>query len=312
MFNKSFRVLFLLFIFCPAFPLFAQTYTSLKQAEDSLKSIARLIKESPSDSARKILNDHFLVSLNEAIRIPGSFDYAFDSVRILGKLKSPDRRFRIYNWNLPRSDGSNISFGLIQVNNKIKGQFDYFDLNDRSDSIEQPETQVLDGRHWYGSLYYRIIENSSVTDHKKYYTLLGWIARNRFYTEKIIEVLTFDDEGIPVLGAGIFRNFGDGQNRRVIFRYSVTAKMALNYNEMELPTAPESVQLLKHYGIEGKKAKMIICDHLVPLDPQMEKQYQYYVPAADTYDAFIFSKEGWVFLKEVNARNSPNPSKRRL
>jgi len=288
-----------------------QTNPSLKQSEDSLKSIGELIKESSSDSARLHLNTLFFITLNQAIHLPGSFDYPFDSIKILGKLKSPDKRFRIYNWNLPRSDGTNISFCFLQVYNKNKDKYDYFDLTDRSDSIDQPAIQTLDVHHWYGALYYKIIENSSIPDNKKYYTLLGWIVKNRFMAEKIIEVLTFDEDGIPHLGAKVFKNFQDGQVRRVIFKYSLAAKMALNYNEMGLPAGNKSAALLKQSGIKGRKAKMIIFDHLVPLEPQLENQYQFYVPEADTYDAFVFSKDAWIFLQEVDARNSPITSKKR-
>jgi hypothetical protein len=297
-------------IFC-TISVVAQTSPSLKQVEDSLKSIGKLIKESPSDSARLHLNSLFFITLNQAIHLPGSFDYPFDSIRILGKLKSPDKRFRMYNWNLPRSDGSNISFCILQVYNKSKDQYDYFDLADKSDSMDRPEIQTLDVRHWYGTLYYKIIENSSIPDNKKYYTLLGWIAKNRFIAEKIIEVLTFDEAGIPRLGAKIFKNFKDGQVRRVIFKYSLSAKMALNYNEMGLPAGNKSAALLRQSGIKGSRAKMIIFDHLIPLEPQLENQHQFYVPEADTYDAFVFSKDAWIFLQEVDARNSPNHSKKR-
>ncbi len=294
-----------------AISVVAQNNPSLKQSEDSLKSIGKLIKESSSDSARLHLNALFFITLDQAIHLPGSFDYPFDSIKILGKLKSPDKRFRMYNWNLPKSDGTNISFCFLQVYNKSKDQYETFDLADRSDSIDQPAIQTLDVNHWYGTLYYKIIENSSIPDNKKYYTLLGWIAKNRFIAEKIIEVLTFDKDGIPHMGAKIFKNFQDGQVRRVIFKYSLSAKMALNYNEMGLPVGNKSAALLKQSGIKGKKAKMIIFDHLVPLEPQLENQYQFYVPEADTYDAFVFSKDAWIFLHEVDARNSPLPSKKR-
>lgn len=311
MLKKSFTALFLIFLICPAICLVAQTNSSLKQSEDSLNNIAKLIRESPSDSVRLQLNSMFSTTLYKAIHLPGSFDYPFDSIRILGKLKSPDKRFRMYNWNLPRSDGTNISFCFLQVYNKSKDQYETFDLADRSDSIDQPAIQTLDVHHWYGALYYKIIENSSIPNNKKYYTLLGWIVKDRFIAEKIIEVLTFDKEGIPQMGAKVFKNYQDGQVRRVIFKYSLSAKMALNYNEMGLPVGNKSAALLKQYGIKGRKAKMIIFDHLVPLEPQLENQYQFYVPEADTYDAFVFSKDAWIFLQDVDARNNPLPSRKR-
>jgi hypothetical protein len=308
--RKYLKPIFSLFLILFTFSLFAQTHHSLRQAEDSLKSIAKSIKEASSDSERMVANDRFHKILDQAVRLPGSFDYPFDSVSILGKMKSHDKRFRIYNWNLPESDGTNVSFCVLQVYNKGKGVYDFFDLHDRSDSIDKPENQLLDANHWYGNLYYKIIENTSATDKIKYYSLLGWIARNSFIAEKIIDVLTFDQNGVPLFGAKIFNNYGDGQGSRVIFKYSASAKMALNYSEMDLPSGKKWTDLLKRSGIKGKKAKMILFDHLIPLDPQLANQYQFYVPEADTYDAFVFSGKGWVFLQEVNARNRPSHVKK--
>ena len=87
--------------------------------------------------------------------------------------------------------------------------------------------------------------------------------------------------------------------------------MALNYNEMDLASGDSSITILQQYGIRGKKVKMIIFDRLVPLDPQLENQYQYYVPDAERCNGLVFSGDGWIFLKNIDARNNPALSKKR-
>jgi hypothetical protein len=311
MFKKSFAAIIPIYLICFAIPLSAQTFSSLKKAEDSLKSISRQIKISSSDSERLLLNTAFHDILNQAVRMPGSFNYPFDSIRTLGKLTSPDGKFRIYNWNVPKSDGTNLPFCVLQVKHKDKDQFDYYDVADSSSSIDQPELQTLDVNTWYGSLYYKIIKNSAVHDGKKYYTLLGWQPKTSVIAEKVIEVLTFDEHGLPNWGAKIFSGWQDGQARRVIFKYSISAKMALSFSEMALPADAKSAALLKQSSLKGKTAMMIVFDRLVPLDPLMDKQYQYYVPEADTYDAFVYGKDTWIFLQGVDARNLPASSNRK-
>ena len=151
MLKRLITTFILLYLAGSAIPVFTQNHPSLKQAEDSLKSIARLITISSSDSERITLNIAFHKTLNQAVRMAGSFNYPFDSLKILGKLKSPDGRFRMYNWNLPQSDGTNTSYCLLQVYDKSGDQYNYFDLNDRSDSTDQPDLQILDIDHWFGS-----------------------------------------------------------------------------------------------------------------------------------------------------------------
>ena len=66
------------------------------------------------------------------------------------------------------------------------------------------------------------------------YTLLGWEGKNRTEMQKIIEVLSFDNNYLPHFGETIFNKYKDGQNKRVIFRYSPLATMALRYEEQAI------------------------------------------------------------------------------
>ena len=196
--------------------------------EDSLKSLAKEIQKAESDSVRLLINKLFQATLNQTLFVEGSFEYPFDSIKTLTTLTSPDKKFRIYNWNLPKDNGTNIYYGYIQLN--LKGNLDaVYDLNDCSDSIRQPEVTLLDNHSWFGSLYYEII--LTTFKNQKFYTLLGLDGLNSQLTQKVIDVLYFDNENHPHFGAKIFKNYGNGQVCRVLFKYSSAALMLLILKE---------------------------------------------------------------------------------
>ena len=99
--------------------------------------------------------------------------------------------FRIYNWNLPIANGSNLYFCFLQIPEKSsKNTFRIIELRDLSDSIPDPEhSALIRPSNWYGALYYKIIPERSGTG--MIYTLLGWEGTSLSEMQKIIEILSF-------------------------------------------------------------------------------------------------------------------------
>ena len=188
-------------------PVSSQTEKDIRHAEDSLMMIAAGIRNAGNDSARLAINKQFEETLYRILIQYDTFGYPFDSLKTLAKLTFPDRKFRIYNWNLPLGNGTNAYFCFIQMNPKGKGKQAVYKLADLSDSISQPETALLDIHSWFGALYYSVI--ITYTGNKTVYTLLGWDGVNSRLSQKIIEVLSFDKKETPRFGARIFRNFGN-------------------------------------------------------------------------------------------------------
>ena len=48
---------------------------------------------------------------------------------------------------------------------------------------------------------------------------------------------------------------------------------------------------------------MIVMDRMVPPEPQMEGQYQFYVASGDIFDGFLFNHNNWMYLPGIDARN---------
>jgi hypothetical protein len=219
----------------------------------------------------------------------------------MSKMTSPDKMFRIYNWNLPATHGSNLYFCLLQIPQKsTKNTFRIFELIDRSDSIPDPETSTLDTGCWYGALYYKVI--SEKTDNGMIYTLLGWEGKNPTEMQKIIEILYFDEKNIPHFGKRIFNKYKEGTNKRVIFKYSPVATMVLRYDEQFISKGKKWNSSGRTFEEKSSKASMIVCDRLVTVGSTEGKE-QMLIPAGDVYDGFIFENNKWNFVEGVDARN---------
>jgi hypothetical protein len=292
---------FLICILLFSFPLYAQNKLSLSQLEDTLSFLQRKIQKTSNDSIRQFLSNQFRNTLKKAISLPGSYTYPFDSLKKLAKMTSADKMFRIYNWNLPVTNGSNLYFCFLQIPEKgIKKTFTIIELRDGSDSIPDPEHSGLGANNWYGALYYKIIAKG--TGPGMIYTLLGWKGVNQSEMQKVIDVLTFDDKDNPHFGKKIFNKYKDGENKRVIFKYSPVANMVLRYEDQYLSRGKKRGPSSRTFKENKSKVSMIVCDRLITMESP-EGKAPVLIPAGDVYDGFIFENGRWNFVEGVDARN---------
>jgi hypothetical protein len=291
---KKCIALFLLFISVNAFSQsISPDNTRIRINELELKSICANLyhKSNNKDPDKQKYNKELLKKFQELLTENNSFEsYQFDSLKNdIGILTSPDKKFRIIHWNIPKDDGTHEYYGFIQENYSRtikKGLFkkvhidsvQLYPLTDRSSEIKNVENAITDHKKWFGALYSRIIVKK--TKAKTYYTLLGWDGNDKFSSKKVIEVLTFDANGAPRFGADIF-NFERKYPKRVIFEYSATCSMSLKYSNSK---------------------DSIIFGHLAPTSPQLEGQYQYYCSDM-SFDGFGFKRGKWNYGADVKALN---------
>ena len=244
--------------------------------QDTLKDLQKLIFYSKDDSVKMKSNKHFIELWEEVLLNNLSFDFPFDSLNEVARLTSPDKKFRIINWDLNKKDGTHYYFGFIQVQTG-KGKYELFKLQDRSSTIKNPETHLGDNTKWFGMLYYKIIPCGD------YYTLLGWDGNDKLTCRKFIDILSFKNDSEPMFGKDVFK-MPKKNPKRVMFEYSSELVMSLKYHE-------------------DKKA--IVFDHLAPKDVYMEGQYQFYGPDF-SYDAFKYHKGKWKYEEDIDAKNFKN------
>lgn len=257
-------------------------YILLQRYEDTLNILQyEKVKPQTSDAYKEKANQKFSALLKKALMLPGSFDYPFDSLKTISRLTSPDKKFRILNWDVPKYDETIAYYGYIQEYNAEKKTYSIYELHDKSAEIKSPEYEVGTPDNWLGMLYYKIIPEGREKDT---YILLAWQGYSDLITHKVIDVISFNQKGVPVFGKSIFRKVPPGCRtsfKRIIFKYSAKVFMSLDYNAAK---------------------QMILFDHLGPPDPGLTGQYQFYGPSFQV-DAMAYKDNRWEYLANVDARN---------
>ncbi len=245
---------------------------SLQRIESKLKVLGDSIIFSDVEDNRVAAVREFIPGLVKALQIPGSFTYPFDSLKFMKSHTPADSSFRLFNWVLEFDDEGLRYYGAILKNTD---DFTLYPLNDGRANMEQKPTDAIhDHRNWRGALYYDMIQTESRG--QTYYTLLGWDRQSERTQVKLLDVLTFDEEGKPQFGAPIFNlRKGDQQRpdfqtqHRVFFEYSRDAVMTLDVAD----------------GLEIIIFDMLVAAGGSPTQPEM-------VPDG-SYSSFVFKQGKW-------------------
>ncbi|MDD2279572.1 MAG: hypothetical protein PHD06_13175 [Bacteroidales bacterium] len=244
--------------------------------EDRIVQLIDSIESTSNFNQKNELNNELLSLLYDALLLDNSFEYPFNKVQKMGILTSPDKKVRVYTWNIPQAGGHQKYFGFIQTNvNQLQN---IYPLTDNRKQIETPQLLTLSTDTWHGALYYSIRVDNFFG--KNVYTLLGVDMNNLFSTKRIIEIITLSDNGEPQLGAPVFRVKGNILNR-IVFEFSAKASMILRWNE---------------------EMQMIVFDHLTPMRNDYAENYQFYVPDS-SYDGFKLTELGWEYKADIDVRN---------
>jgi hypothetical protein len=307
---------------------YAQFELPVKQYTDSLKQIGNRIINGNHDIEKYQANEEFKKMLTFLLSHNDAISYDFSQVENLSVMSPSDNSFRLFTWTIPKRDGSFDFEGIVYSFHERQKKYLINELKDVRHLTEGIAIKVLKNNEWHGALYYQMIEVK--VNGKMMYTLLGWDGNNALSTKKIIDVLTFQSNGSPVFGAGIFSGYGKfgRHSKRIIFEHASTTQMALKYEKQAYivekksfrqtkrrkpqprtniqfsdgfrAQKAESRQIVKH---KRRHAMMIVFDRLVPMYEGIEGMYQFYVPAINLVDGFIFMNNRWIYMPEIDARN---------
>ena len=246
--------------------------------QDSLTSLGKQFINNDTEMERKNANYAFIKLLVNALKVPNSFLFKFDSVKTVSIINAPDNRFRIITWHIANDDGSYRFYGTVQMN--TGGNLVMYPLSDYSPLMKNPEDTVTDNTKWYGAQYYSIIPVYTLSN--PYYVLLGWKGNTVKTNKKVIDVITFKNDR-PVFGESVFN--GNGKTRkRVVFEYTRQASMLLKYEEAQ---------------------HLIVFDHLSPPDKKQKDNLEVYGPDL-SYNGYIFKNGRWDFVENLDMRNLPD------
>ncbi len=249
-----------------------------KLKQDSLKKFAFDIVNGKDAAVRFRSDSNFTRILVRALIQDKSFNFPFDSLKTISKLYSPDSSFRIFTWQVVKDDDYCRQRGFIQMR-KPNGTQKFIPLRDASEFTEADADTIANHQWWIGAVYYRIIENEYLG--KKYYTLLGYDENNIRSTKKLIDVLWFDEKGVPMFGLPSAFSFAKDSvpkpgMARYLMEYKKDGRARVQYDE---------------------EMNMIIFDHLISETNEPGKVYTL-IPDGD-YEGFQWTNGQWLHIDKV-------------
>lgn len=247
---------------------------TIQTLEDTLAVLSYAMVNDSTPVKRFASCQKFIKSLVQALNNKNSFHYPFDRIKTVSILYPPDSSFRIFTWQLYVDVDEYHYYGTIQMN---EPELKMFPLIDRSESVLDPEEDILKKDSWYGALYYNIVP---FPDSSGQYLVFGYDAFEFFNKRKFVEVLSFEN-GEPVFGAPVFEKEIKKDMTKIVSRfileYGADAKVKLNYD---------------------KSLDMIIFDHLIMMgSPYPEKEFMF-VPDGDI-DALYYEDKIWKFKPRI-------------
>ncbi len=249
-------------------------YSYFIDFENRVKDTALLINRASSDSVRRNSSEYLWTQLAEVLEEPGSFNYAFDSLRsrTVSIVMPKDKKFKLFSFNTVLKNGKFIHYGILQYKLKRK-QFGIEMMKDTSISYAKT---VLDEQlfpdDWFGALYYQ----TKALNHwcrKTKYILLGFDGADAAINRKVIDVLTFTKEG-PRFGYEMFRegDWDPDNEYRVIMEANGEVYQTLRF-------------------LEIGKTSSIIMDQLKPSYPEVAGDVRYNIPNGE-YDVYELNRKG--------------------
>ncbi|MCQ2958658.1 MAG: hypothetical protein MJ198_00520 [Bacteroidales bacterium] len=242
-------------IFCVL--CFSNTFAQQKDfsvAEYNLVSVFSKMTRFASEEDNVKNNEIFTEMLDSILRIPESFNYAFNDLN-MGKVTAPDGAFRIFTWFIVHTNGTYETRGFLQRYYKATNTVEVYFLEDKANSMKDPSMANCTPQYWYGATYYDI--RMDKYDGIETYYLLGWRPNDIYTQKKVIETFRFDKKDKPTFGYQTVESKGKGFKKRIIFEYSSKQSMMLRYE---------------------KKKKMYVLDHIAAAEPRYEGIYEYYGP----------------------------------
>ena len=270
--QKAFYIILTALFLVPAMKVKSQQ----PESGEILQQLFNGILDTRNDEERIQLNDSIIKIIDKYVESERILDHRFTDLRYLGQILSPDSRLKIITWNLNLTDGTNKYFCyLIRKGNKGKSNqvFKLTGVNmDEPPSINTTYSED----NWYGALYYAV--QPFRYKRETYYILLGLDYTNLLVSTKIIDVLTFTEEGGIIFGKECFIK-GDEKRFRELLRYSSDGVATLRVHNR----------------------KSIIFDHLVPVSQVRQNSPEYYVPEF-SFDAYILKKGMWRFKENFEPK----------
>lgn len=302
-FMRTLAIITLMSVFLSASPsLYAQSNRDLADIENQLNVMFDSILSLPDDEHRVEAAAVFTGLMHQTLALDGSFDYPFSLLSKVSKLTSPDRTLRIFTWNIPLYSGINRFYGLIQLPSQPGETARIIELADQPGGDGPLQQEILSQNQWLGAVYFQMVPCHTVHG-DLFYTLLGWRGESNLLNTKLIEILSISPSGEVHFGKKVFCEYPAEHPARIILSHSANVTISLRYEEQSIVLDKQWNARRREFTYKREMAWLIVVDRLIPSHPELEGQYEYYIPAGDVMDGFLFRDGCWNFIRDIDARN---------
>lgn len=270
--QKAFYIILTALFLVPAMKIKSQQ----PESGEILQELFYGIIDTRNNEERIQLNDSIIKIIDKYVESERVLDHRFTDLRYLGQILSPDSRLKIITWNLNLTDGTNKYFCYLIRKAKKGKPNEIFKLT--AVNMDEPPSinTTYSEENWYGALYYAV--QPFRYKRETCYVLLGLDYTNLLVSTKIIDVLTFTEDGGIIFGKDCFIREGEKRFRELL-KYSSDGVAILRFNNR----------------------KSIIFDHLVPVSQVRRNSPEYYVPEF-SFDAYVLKKGMWRFKENFEPK----------
>ncbi len=275
------------------------TKTAGQESNKSIQNLASQVLNESSAEAKLKLNTQLLNKIKNSLTSKPNSIQALDSTGLIYELLSKDKQVQVLTWAVLFSKKWEY-YGYIKSYNETKKIYEVWELTptDFIQSTKSKKPHSYD--NWPAGVYFNIIE--STYNKRKYYTLIGWLAKDAQTAYKFLDVLTLSRSGKPSFGKSSYFSIDKKYTNRVLFAYSSLSTFQLNYGEYDF-TEKKWNHKKKKYDFKVYTENLIVFDHLVPMYPDLKDHPEFLVPSGNIVDAFVFEKGKWRKKHDIDARN---------
>jgi hypothetical protein len=243
-----------------------------KDLSDMIRHLYNRVLSTVSDQEKVRLNDSIVLLMDSYTAADSAFDYKLKDLRFLGQISSSDSKVKIYTWNLILREGSNRYFCYLLYRSGKRSEHKVTKLTGENQREEISTVRIYTPADWYGALYY------AIQPFRKDYIVLGLDFGTNLVSRKIIDVLSFDENGSVSFGKEILYKSGSPFFREVI-EYTSEGVVSMRF----------------------LKKGLIVFDHLDTFSTGSETAKS--KGAGLSFDGYVFKRGVWTFTEGIDARN---------
>jgi hypothetical protein len=263
----------LLFFLLSTFAIGVKAQSS-NEAEQRILDLYTSMSNGTESNAEEQSNK-MIAEFESVCSLEDFFGYPFEALRMF-KPVSSDGKLRVFTWNYPKEDGTQLYFGCVVFKTSKSGEPLFFKLNYTAVNAAKWDNKVYDESKWPGALYYSIVPMKKGRKEAYAYALLGFNSKDNLSNYKLIEILTINGSNCKF--GGNYFDIQDKNPKRVVFEYGDQVTCSLKYYE---------------------KAQTIVVDHLAPRESIYEGFFPEYGPDG-SYDGFKLEEGKWKYYPVID------------